>query len=183
MAACTAEPGKPAGSSASATSGSEGGVSASEEQSAKDAGIDPSRLGDPVATARIPATAKDQQQLSAPSTMTVDFFGLDRRGQTLVATFAFTPHSDSKEQFPLYGWLGHTAWAPYLIDSINLNKHLVLRDGDDEVKTGTGPASKGIGAEQTLYAYAVFSAPPEGVKTMDVAYVDGAPLATDVPIR
>ena len=151
-------------------------------ESAAEAGIDLTDLGEPVATAEIPATARDQEDLSGV-TMTVNLYGLERRGETLIGTFSFTPHTESEQEFPLYGYLGHSRWHPFLIDPVNLNKHLVLEGADGRVMTDSGPTSRTFGAEQTLYAYAVFAAPPKDVKKMDVAFVAGAPIATGVTIE
>ncbi|MDN6329065.1 MAG: hypothetical protein ACTHV2_02655 [Brachybacterium sp.] len=142
------------------------------------AGVDLSSLGEPVATAEIPATVEDNDD----ATMTVELFGLERRDDTVVATFAFTVNSDtgSQDAQQLYHFLGYTGWHPYAIDTVNLNKHGVLGGA----KVGqTDYQSTRFKPGQTFYAYASFAAPPEDVTAMDVMMVDGAPMATGVEIR
>ncbi len=163
------------GGAGSSDTGTEDGV---VDGSAAAAGVDLTDLGDPVATAEIPASVEGDPE----ATMTVQLFGLEKQGETVVATFAFTVNSEdgSDEQRQLYHYLGNTGWHPYAIDTVNLNKHGVLGGA----KTGqTDYQGSRFKPGQTFYDYASFAAPPADVTTMDVMMVDGAPMATGVEIR
>jgi hypothetical protein len=159
---------------------SDGGGSAVVDPDAAGAGVDFANLGDPVATAEAPATVEGDED----ATMTVALYGLHRQGDTVVATYSFQVHSDETDvnQY-LYRYLGGTGWHPYAIDSVNLNRHGVIGSVDGNLGAQTEYQSTYFRPGQTYYAYAVFAAPPEDVTTMDVALVDGAPLATGVRIQ
>lgn len=148
------------------------------DEAAATAGVDLTDLGEPVATAEIPATVDGDDE----ATMTVQLFGLEKQGGTVVATFAFTVNSTAGSDDPrdLYHYLGGAGWHPYAIDTVNLNKHGVLGGA----KAGqTDYQGMRFRSDQTFYAYASFAAPPADVTTMDVMMVTGAPLATGVEIR
>lgn len=142
------------------------------------AGVDITQLGEPVATAEIPAVVEGDPD----ATMTVELFGLEKRGEVVTGTFAFTVDSDATPERPqwLYGYLGAQGWTPYAIDTVNLNKHGVLGGINGAVTNHQGGRFM---PGETFYAYASFSAPPADVTTMDVMMVEGAPLATGVEIR
>lgn len=173
----------PQASDGGSEGGGDGTAGSDEEDAVVDddaaaAGVDLSGLGEPVATAEIPATVEGNDE----ATMTVELFGLERRDDTVVATFAFTVNSDtgSQDARQLYHFLGNSGWHPYAIDAVNLNKHGVLGGA----KVGqTDYQSMRFKPGQTFYAYASFAAPPEDVTAMDVMMVDGAPMATGVEIR
>ncbi|ONN63507.1 hypothetical protein BTM36_27110, partial [Herbaspirillum sp. VT-16-41] len=83
--------------------GSEGGGDGTDGSDEEDAGVDddaaaagvgPSGGGGTVATAEIPATVEGNDE----ATMTVELFGLERRDDTVVATFDFTVYSDTGSQ-------------------------------------------------------------------------------------
>lgn len=142
------------------------------------AGVDLSDLGEPVASSDVPAVVEGDPD----ATMTVAFYGLERDGETVVGTYSFTVHSDSTDPRWIYHYLGDQGWRPYLVDPENLNKHDVLRgEGGQEAQTAYQGVQFAPG--QTLYAYAMFAAPPEDVDAMDVAIVDSAPMLTGVEIR
>jgi hypothetical protein len=144
------------------------------------AGVDLTARGEPVATAKVPAVVEDDPD----ATMTVALYGLERQGDTVVATYSFTVHSKTSDGDSwIYDYLGGTGWEPYAIDTENLNKHGVLKDKDGTNEAKTDDQGQKFRPGQTMAAHAVFAAPPEDVKTMDVMLVDGAPLATEVPIR
>ncbi|MFC0675405.1 hypothetical protein [Brachybacterium hainanense] len=169
----------PTGTSAP-SSASDGGADAPSEDAVVDedaagTGVDLTAVGEPVASAEVPAVVEGDPA----ATMTVSLHGLRREGKTLVATYSFTVHSETSDTEEwIYDYLGAQGWHPYAIDTVNLNKHEVL--GGGEAQTDYQGAKFRPG--QTLYAYASFAAPPEDVTTMDVLLVDGAPLASGVPI-
>lgn len=163
------------GGSGSSDAGTEDKV---VDERAAAAGVDLTSVGDPVATAEIPGNVEGNPE----ATMTVQLFGLEKQGETVVATFGFTVNSDtgSQDERQLYHFLGNAGWHPYAIDTVNLNKHGVLGGA----KVGqTDYQSMRFKPGQTFYAYASFAAPPADVTTMDVMMVDGAPMATGVEIR
>ena len=151
------------------------GEGASGEGSPESAGLDPNNLPDPIASNEVPATVEGDPD----ATMTVDFFGFERDGETLVGQFAFTVNAESDEPRWLYHYLGNGTWHPYLLDTQNLRKHSVIGTTGSWAKTADQGAKFAPG--QTLYAFAVFAA-PEDADTVSVSAVEGAPLVTDVQV-
>lgn len=153
------------------------------QKSAKDAGIDLNNLGEPVHTVDIPANIEGDTD----ATLSVAFYGLRRSAEVLTGTYSFTLHSDSTRSTPVtvYKLLGGTDWTPYLVDAVNLDKYLVLEGSDGEkAKTPTSETdSVRMLPGQTIYAYALFAAPPSDVTTMDAMIVEGAPLAVGVELE
>lgn len=147
--------------------------------SAETSGIDPQNPPEAIASATIPAVAP--QQTDPGASLRVDLLSLRRSGELVVATFAFTPTSTDDSDGWLYDWLGNQGWEPYLVDTENLRRHDVVRGEGGAVFASAYQGSK-FASGQTWYAYAGFAAPPEGVTTMDVAAVDGAPVFTAVPV-
>lgn len=150
------------------------------DEDAAAVGVDLTGVGEPIATAEAPATVKGDES----ATMTVSLHSLTRRDGTLVGTYSFrveASQAGSDDPQDLYDYLGGDGWHPFAVDTTNLNRHDVMSSG------GRDAASDYMGQDfrpgQTFYAFAVFAAPPEDVTTMDVALVDGAPMATEVPIR
>lgn len=179
-ASSTAPSTDPGGGTGAASDG--GGATATGSAVADDdatgAGVDLTDLGEAVATATIPAIVEGD----AGATMTVSLYGLRRTDNTLAATFSFlvTSATSDKEEW-IYTYLGNQAWSPYAIDTVNLNKHGVMNK--DLKKAQTDYQGVKFRPGQTLYAFAVFAAPPADVASMDVSLVDGAPLATGVKIQ
>lgn len=155
---------------------SDGGGEAVVDEDTAAAGVDPSTVGDPIASAEVPAIVKGDPE----ATMTVNLHSLTRSGETVVGVYSFQVHStQSDEEHDLWDYF-QAGWHPFLIDTKNLNRH--------DVMTGDGPAQTAYqGASfrpgQTFYAFAVFAAPPADVTTMDASLADGAPMATEVPLR
>jgi hypothetical protein len=150
------------------------------EESAQDAGIDLTNLGDPIAVGEIPAFVKSDPD----ATMTVEFYGLKRSGETVVGTYAFRVDSDADDEaHSLFSYLSESEWDPCLIDPENLNKHAVLRTDNGAEAKSRDSLGTDFAPGQTFYAYASFAAPPQSVKTMDVADVEGMPLVTGVKIQ
>lgn len=179
LVACSPGQGEP--EEASPTSSDTSAVDDVTQQSADAAGVDLGSLGEPVATAELPAVVEGDPD----ATLTVDFYGLRRSGDTVVGTYSFTPNSEVDVVQPLMTYLGGTVWDSYLIDPVNLNKHSVLRseDGMSSARTAAGATSPQFGPGQTWFTYAVFAAPPSGVDTVNVMFVQGAPMATGVPVE
>src|SRR5699024_9126397 len=105
------------------SSESDGSDSKGEAGSAQAAGLDLNDLPDPIASQDIAAVVEDDYD----DTMTVDLFGLDRQGETVVGQFGVTDNSSSSEEHWLYGYLGDSGWSPFLVDSQNLRKYSVLK--------------------------------------------------------
>ena len=166
-----ASPGASQSADDSAGSGDDAG-------SAKAAGLDPSNLPEPVASEKIPANVEGDPD----ATLTVDLLGLYRQGKTVTGQFSFTLNAkDGAETDDLYSYLGEQGWTPYFVDTANLQKHSVLSDSTSDAQTEIiGPD---FSAGQTFYAYAVFAAPPDDVKEVDVAVVDGMSAIQGVKIQ
>ena len=153
-----------------------------EPGSPESAGLDPNNLPEPVASATVPARAGEGDQSDA--TMTVELLGLSREGRTVVGQFAFTIDAAAgSEPNHLYHYLGNSGWAPFFIDNTNLKRHRVLSDSSGVIRAQTDYMGGKFGPGQTFYAFAVFAAPPEDVTEVDVAMVDGAPLATGITVQ
>ena len=144
----------------------------------EDAPIDLGELPQSIATASVPATVDGDPE----ATLTVSLHELRRDGKRLIALFSFLVESTQEEEaFWLYDYLGAESWTPYLIDPVNLTKHVVLAGAGQRAQTDSQGADFRPG--QTLHGYAMFAAPPEDVTAMDVMLVEGAAPATGVEIR
>jgi hypothetical protein len=167
------------GSSPGASQNADDGAGSGDDAgSAKAAGLDPSDLPDPVSSEKIPANVEGDPD----ATLTVRLLGLYRQGKTVTGQFSFTLNAkDGAETDDLYNYLGQQDWTPYFVDTTNLQKHAVLSDSTSDARTEiVGPD---VSAGQTFYAYAVFAAPPEDVKKVDVAVVDGMSAVQGVTIQ
>lgn len=168
-----------AGATAPGAGADDSQVSVSQESAAA-AGINLAELGAPVATATVPATVDDDPD----ATMKVDFYGLKQDGQALIATYSFTVISDADHEADwLYTYLGGQSWRPYLIDTVNLTRHDVLRDKPGAIGAVTDSQGTMFRPGQTFYAYAAYAMPPEGVTTMTVDMAVGAPAVVGVEIQ
>lgn len=153
-----------------------------EQTSAKAAGVDLSALGDPVATATIPAHVQGDPK----ATMDVKFYGLKRHGKAVVGTFSFKVNTtkqytgSSTTGTRLYDYLGQARWTPFLVDTTNLTRHDVLEA--NSTKAMTSDITVHFAPGQTFYAFAAFAAPQDGTKTVTVQMVDGAPPAQGVQV-
>lgn len=165
---------------AGATSGAGGDAEDDvTEQSAAAAGVDPAQLGEPIATVTVPAVVEDDPEAS----MDVHLYSLRRDGETVVALFSFTVSSEdgSDDARWIYHYLGDTSWRPFLVDTTNLTRHDVL--GSSGTRAMTDYQGVKFRPGQTLYAFAAFAAPPEGVDTVTVNIDAGAPAVAEVPIQ
>ncbi len=153
-----------------------------EQTSAQAAGVDLAELGEPVATATIPARVQGDPK----ATMDVRFYGLERHGKAVVGTFSFTVKTtkqytgSSTMGTRLYDYLGQARWTPFLVDTTNLTRHDVLEA--NSTKAMTSDITVHFAPGQTFYAFAAFAAPQDGTKTVTVQMVDGAPPAQGVQV-
>lgn len=147
-------------------------------QSAAAAGVDLTDLGEPVGTATIPAIV----DADPDATMDITLHELRRAGDTVVGTYSFLVDSEDETPQRLYDYLGLQQWSPFLVDTVNLNRHDVLGPFTESRVMTQSTGSK-FRPGQTFYAMAVFAAPPAEVTTMTAQLVDGAPAVTEVPIR
>lgn len=163
---------------ASSTSTSNDPEAARRADEAAKAGIDPADPPKPIASSTTAAVVKGDPK----ATLRIDLLGLKRQGKTVLANFGFTVSSTggSEDERWIYDYLGGTSWNPQLVDSTNLKLHKVVRAGGLSVATAYQGAKFRPG--QTLYAYAVFAAPPENVTTMDVMPSDNVPAIPGVPL-
>lgn len=179
LAACTAGSAPSAAPSDSpwpsaSASASPGGI---ESSSAAQAGVDLTNLPAPIASATVAAHVEGDPDAK----LTINLHSLRRSGKVVTATFSFTVASTVTEGDNIFGYLGEHSWRPYLVDTTNLKRHDVMVGGGATAMTDD-VLSGAFAAGQTLYAYAMFAAPPGTVTTMDVQMLDRAPTATSVPI-
>lgn len=157
-------------------------------ESAAAAGVNLAELGKPIASATMPANVIGDPD----ATMEVALYSLKREGKTVTGIYSFRVTSDTEgtdiaskgtgagDARRLWDYLGGD-WDPYLVDTVNLARHGVLKGEGSEAKTE--PLRTTFRPGQTFYAFAIFAAPPADVTTMTVQLVDGAPAVTDVPVR
>ena len=169
----TNPPSQPASSSASA-SATPGSV---ESESAQQAGVDLTNLPAPIASGTTAATVDGDPD----ATMTVALHSLKRGGKVLTAVFSFRVTSTVATSASLYKYMGGTVWFPYLVDTDNLNRHDPLTGGGASAKTDTSLSPK-FSPGQTVYAYAMFAAPPAAVTTMNVQIMSNLPTVVAAPI-
>ena len=163
------------GGGADTGEGSEGG---GEQVVDEGSPVDLDDLPPAVASGTVPATVDGDPDAA----LTVSLHELRRDEKRVIALFSFLVEStEEDEAYWLYDYLGAESWEPYLIDPVNLTKHLVLRDGAEAAMTDSQVADFRPG--QTLRGYAMFAAPPEDVTAMDVMLVEGATIATGIEIR
>lgn len=146
---------------------------------ASKAGIDPANPPKPIASSTTAAVVEGDPN----ATMRVDLLGLKRSGKTVLASYAFTvtaADGASDEPRMLYHYLGNSSWRPQLVDTTNLTLHEVVRADGSAVQTDDQGVTFRPG--QTLYAYAVFAAPPESVTTIDAVLADNVPAVPGAPI-
>lgn len=146
-----------------------------ESESAQAAGVDLTNLPAPIARGSVPATVEGDPD----ATVEIALHSLKRSGKVVTGTFSFQVKSKTTDRDSLFRFLGSTTWWPYLVDTTNLRKHGVLSGGgarastDELVRFAPG---------QTVYAYAMFAAPPDDITTVDVQLFSGLPTATGIPI-
>lgn len=165
--------------SADSTNGDSSEQNDVTQESATAAGVEPSSLGDPVASATIPAVVVSDPE----ATMEVSLYSLTRDGESLIGLFSFRVDSADGADEPewLYTYFGGQVWRPHLINTTDLARHDVLSEGSTSAST----ESQGVQFQpgQTFYAYAAFAAPSADITTMTVSLADGAPAITGVPIQ
>lgn len=146
-----------------------------EASSAAQAGVDLTNLPAPIASATVAAKVNSDPDAK----LTINLHQLRRTGKVVTATFSFQVTSTVAESDSLFDYLGQQSWWPYLVDTQNLKRHDVVVGGGARAKTDDLSA---FAPGQTLYAYAMFAAPPQDVTAVDVQMIGGAPTATNVPI-
>lgn len=119
------------------------------------------------------------------ATVEVAVHGLNRRGRLLDLVFSLTPRvpggDQSDQRINPYRILGRQSLNVTLIDTVNLKRHLVVKDSrgrelkPDDVWTNT------LIGRQLVLTY-TFAAPPEDVTKMDVHIANWPPF-TDVPVE
>lgn len=157
---------------------SPGATSTASESSAEEAGVDLTQPIKPVATITQPFPVKD----AADAEVTVDLLGLQRRDKLLVATFRFTPSTDTETTDSLYRWLGSKSWSPSLIDPVNLKRYTTVNTSGQGLLQSEYIGNR-VGDGQPLFVYAVFAAPPADVTKLDVSFNDSFPLMKGVPLQ
>lgn len=146
-----------------------------ESSSAAQAGVDLTNLPAPIASATAPAKVADDPNAK----LTINLHQLRRSGKLMTATFSFQVQSTSTDTQSLYSYLD-AVWWPFLVDTTNLKRYDVIVGGGSRAMTDVSLANFAPG--QTLYAYAMFAAPPSSVTAVDVQMLAQTPTATGVPI-
>lgn len=149
-----------------------------EADSAAAAGVDVNDVGEPLATATIPATVQGDED----ATMEVAVHSMVRDGDVVLGTFSFQVQSDARGVAPawIYSYLGSRSWQPYFVDTVNLTRHDVVSGTGVEAATSSQKLKFLPG--QTIYGYAVFAAPPPDVTTVTLSLVEGTPTV-EVELR
>lgn len=155
---------------------------AAAEEAAK-AGIDPANPPKPIASVTTAADVEGDPK----ATVKIDLLSLKRDGKAVIAAYAFTVNAAegaSDEPRWIYHYLGGDAWSPTLVDTKNLKLHKVLQSDSDVAPEKAQTDSQGVKFKpgQTVYAYAMFAAPPEDVTKMDVVMGDNVPAIPNVPL-
>lgn len=174
---------------ASADRGAAGDQSASQSTAA-DARQNPSATPQEtsgaatVDTAKVLAKATYDAPFAPKGTVDIAVHGLKRRGKLLDLTISVTPHNPENTgggKISLYRIMGERDLFVTLIDTVNLKRHLVVKDAGGDA---LGPESviTNTTLDQQLVLSYTFAAPPENVTKMDVHVGDWAPF-TDVPVE
>ena len=175
LAGCTIGGGNPTPTASQSSVAPATAPASVEASSAAQAGVDLTNLPAPIASATM--AAKVEGDLNAK--LTIHLHSLRRTGKVVTATFSFQVASTAAEADSLFGYMDKKVWWPYLVDTQNFKRHDVVVGGGTRAKTDD---LSRFAPGQTLYAYAMFAAPPEDVTAVDVQMIDGAPTATNVPI-
>lgn len=149
-----------------------------EADSAAAAGVDVNDVGEPLATATIPATVQGDED----ATLEVAVHSMVRDGDVVHGTFSFQVQSDARGVAPawIYSYLGSRSWQPYFVDTVNLTRHDVV--SGTGVKAATSSQEVKFLPGQTIYGYAVFAAPPPDVTAVTLSLVEGTPTV-EVELR
>ncbi|MBA9002482.1 hypothetical protein [Thermomonospora cellulosilytica] len=138
------------------------------------AGVDPGKV---VAKATFPSPLADG------ATVDVKIHGLHATGRLAVLAVSLTPHVPGgyDDDISPYDVNGDRGLYPYLVDVVNLKRHVVLKDaggrelGSDDVFTN--------GRNNTpMYLRYTYAAPPENVSAMDV-YIGEWPPFRNIPLE
>lgn len=153
-----------------ASSGSNGSA-----QSARQAGVNPAELEDPIASVDAPISLDNDPE----ATLKIDVYELRREGELLYLTASFTPTNRLAESQRLFDLLGSQSWSPTLIDPMNLTRYSVVTASGSLKSNDTGVEA--VSGEQR-FVYAIFAAPPEHVDALDVIFAEGVPMMSQVPL-
>jgi hypothetical protein len=134
---------------------------------------------------KVIAKAVHEAPFAEKATLEIAVHSLKRRGKLADLVISLTPRVPEgvqvDEKLSPFEINGRNVFRVYLIDTVNLKRHMVVRDANrrllepDEVFT-----SIRIG-QRAMLTY-TFAAPPENVTKMDV-HVGNFPPFTDVPLE
>ncbi len=175
LAGCTIGGGNPTPTASQSSVAPATAPASVEASSAAQAGVDLTNLPAPIASATMAAKVEGDPNAK----LTIDLHSLRRTGKVVTATFSFQVTSTTDQPSSLFRFMSDRSWWPYLVDTQNFKRHDVVVGGGTRAKTDD---LSRFAPGQTLYAYAMFAAPPEDVTAVDVQMIDGAPTATNVPI-
>jgi len=137
-----------------------------------------------VDTTKVLAKATYDAPFAPKGTVDIAVHGLKRRGKLLDLTISVTPHNPENTgdgKINLFGLMGNQSLYVTLIDTVNLKRHLVVKDADGDALEPFSVNVQTMLDQQTVLNY-TFAAPPENVTKMDVHVGDWAPF-TDVPVE
>lgn len=177
LAGCTIGGGEPTPSGGQSSAPATGPTTPGpvEASSAAQAGVDLTNLPAPIASATVAAKVEGDPNAK----LTVHLHQLRRTGKVVTATFSFQVSSTVEQPHSLFSFMSQQSWWPYLVDTQNLKRHDVVVGGGSRAMTDVLTT---FAPGQTLYAYAMFAAPPQDVTAVDVQLIGSAPTATNVPI-
>ncbi|MBX6765600.1 MAG: hypothetical protein IRY90_00315 [Actinomadura rubrobrunea] len=162
------------GCSVFGTGGDSEGSSATPKSTAS-AGVDVNKT---VAKATFPSPLADG------ATVDVKIHGLHRTGKLAVLTVSMTPHVPGEvddDDISPYDINGGRGIYPYLVDTVNLKRHVLLKDAEDK-ELGSDDVFTDGRNNTPMYLRYIFAAPPENVSTMDV-YLGEWPPFRNVPLE
>ncbi|PRX96999.1 hypothetical protein [Allonocardiopsis opalescens] len=143
-------------------------------------GGEPAAVGEPVDIGTVLVEASYPVPGLAGGSADIAVHELRVREPLARLTFSITTHDPEGD-----GWTNpdldntYDGLAVSLIDTVNLNRHVVVADGN-QTPLRTPPDTALEYGRPTTLSY-TFAAPPEDVTDMDV-YIGGFPPFTDVPV-
>lgn len=138
------------------------------------AGVDPGKV---VAKATFPSP------LASGATVEVKIHGLRAAGRLAVLTASLTPRVPGRydDEISPYNVNGDRGVSPYLVDTVNLKRHVILKDAKGKELGSDDVYTDGLN-NVPMYVSYTYAAPPPNVRAMDV-YVGEWPPFRDVPVE
>lgn len=118
-------------------------------------------------------------------TATIGVLSLKVEDEIQTLRLVVTPHIDSSEadadeKFSIYDIWNERSFSPQLVDKGNLKVYSPISDTYEEWKSDSVYTE--TENEKPMEIWAVYSAPQDDIKTVDIRLADNWPVFTDVPI-